>query len=258
MRDCIAGKRTADGVPLGPALSALVVFMIAVVIGFALTLVFSIKTLFLFALVAGILLAVLTFFTADRVMHLLPGFHPFDRVVGRYHPYLQRMSTAGFEAAAEHAKAIVRLAISVTKTQPSVFRACDESLHFFMAKMVNISDAKSLLGDDGDLRRQFGQLQTSIHSHMQLESSGKRPTPLEKASLDTQFTTIQSRLDRMEEINRAALSLTTELLALRKALEEAVTEQLTGEAEVRRGSEMLKLQLTREQRLTFELRQLGL
>ncbi len=244
-------------VQIRSALWSVFLFIAIIAFGFAATLHFGNKLFFLASMILGLVAVFLVFAFGKNFSRKISGPKNRDGVIAAFEPFIQKISSAGFDAAVTHSIALIRISLSIAESQRDVFPIIDEAICFYMTRLAQITDIRNAVGSNVEIRNQFVQLQNSLENHMRKTQYGKVSAD-ENKKIDVQVGSIQSRLDRIETIHRVALQMTMDLARLRFSCEELINGAFSPEEIRSRSSKLLHEQLEREKRMTPELLRIGI
>lgn len=255
---------SAEGQPINAlrqtaSRTALVTFAVFFLPGLAAALLFKSATLFVVFFLVAMLCAAGAF--AFRLRQ--PGLGQvagsgFDaqtqQILRLYQPFLSKLQSGGFDAAAENIKAIVKGVAQVRAQAIQLFSIADETLAFYVARLVQVAEAKRLIGEERELKRLSERFQDRVKA---FEERGETGSP-ERDSLRLELQSVQERLDKLEVLNKAALQMTADLQKLRGEIEWALVRNVAGDEASQRARAFLTESMEREQRVAHELASLGL
>jgi hypothetical protein len=255
MREFVLVQNQKATAGRGASYASIGVTVFFVVMGALVSSLMSKPSLFIVCTVLGFIVGLLIYFVGKNVPALKQNQGLEQVILAMYQPFLAKLNTGGFSAASESIKAIVRIAFVLHANAPHVFNAVDEGVRFFVLRLVQIADAKRLIGDERELKRQVERLQSAVNGRTEQSLVGREGQNSE--ALLTQVSELQNRLDRLEQLNRAALQLTNEVHRLRAECENSLVGKVTGD-DAQRAALLLRENLDREKRVASELAQLGL
>lgn len=171
-------------------------------------------------------------------------------ILREYGRLLAKMRTAGFEAAADGVEGIVRETIAFAQHRPTLFAVFDEALRFFLSKFVGVMVVTEVPRDYQLALRDLRLVEKRML---------QRPTenPQTDRVIHSELAHIQIRLNRLERAIQAGLQLTSEIQGIRDLCRATAQEDLSGEAELRRAEELVRMFNERGTRLEEELQRWG-
>ena len=226
-------------------------------VGFAGSFFLNDERLFIISIPSGLVLSALIYIIIFKIDKLNSPQKNRDKVFSAFDPFIQKSTSAGFDAAVAHSIALIRISLSLPGNQSEIFPIIDESLRFYLTRLTHIIDLRNQVGDNTELRSQFIELQNSLENHMR-KTQQRTATTSEHTQINSKVSEIQARLDRIETLHRVALQITMDLARLRFACEEAIGHPGSPLEWQRRTAKLLREQLEREKRLIPELQRIGL
>lgn len=236
---------------------ALITFVAFVAFGFISSIHYSEKIFFILSFGLGITFALVVFGISQLLSEKFANRAGGDNLVAKLDPFIQKISTAGFDAAVSHSFALVRLIRNLPSNCEPMPTIVEQSLFFYLKSLCMIAKARDATGGNFELRQQFSKLQDSLENHMRQTQKGV-VSPASAQNLDNQVSTIQSRLDQIETLHRLALQITMDLSQLRFSCEAASQNSSIPVEFQAQCTRVAHEQLLREKRLRPELLRLGL
>jgi len=168
-------------------------------------------------------------------------------ILQKFQPHFSLLNRAGFEAAVESTKAVVKQSVALSRNKPHIFGIVDETLQFLLNRLVTIAHTQELVGEARDVRRQIERVQDKLNQN------SKGHGEIELQELNRELQNLQERLTRLEKLKEAALHLTSDLKKLQSDMEGELVNLASGSEEEEKAKQMLNEKLAIEQRVQQEL-----